>query len=74
MPIINEKIIAAVSSNDLEINEKAIAAKSIAASVNKTENNNASLSLDNVNYYLFNLTSRLKSILNTDPSQWKMVV
>ncbi len=71
LPIINEKIIAAVSSNDLEINEKAIAAKSVGASVNKTENNNASLSLDNVNYYLFNLTSRLKSILNTDPSQVK---
>jgi hypothetical protein len=58
---------ATVASNSLSVSEKPITQK--AAIIPQTKIAIASSTLNNINYYLFDITSRIKSILNAQPSE-----
>lgn len=70
-PYINatEKTSVVASASEAEPTVKTLTLRNADAGNFKIKIGNTSSALGNANYYLFNLTSRLKSILNTNPSQ-----
>lgn len=56
-------------TNLTQSSDKNVAIKTTALSATQNKNAGSLSTLNSINYYLFDVTSRLKSILNTQPSQ-----